>query len=510
VINVTSTGWGIAHNATVNDTYPLQVIYLASQPTPLSGTNNTWIIGNLSANKSVLVNITVLVINITNGTVINNTANVTIHNETSVLLNYSATQTTTIKAPIYNFSNITVAKTDSPDPVYSSTNLSYVINVTSTGPGIAHNITVTEVYPNQTIYLAAQPTPVAETNNTWIIGNISANASVLVNITVLAHNLTNGTLINNTVNVSFQNETSIVLNQTAEQNTTVLYGIQSCPVTINQSTNLTQNLTSTGSCITVGADNVVLDCKGHTINFSTNPDVIGGYGVRGELVSNIEVRDCRIVRPTVDFCEIGPCPPSSGAGIYFKGGENLTLINNTISVRDGNGILLEWNNNNTFYNNTATSQSGNGISTGASNYNLLVDNIAEGTSTTSGSTTYTMAGIKIGNGKNAFGDDMPSYNSILHNNTAISNNGIAFEVPTAEWIILEPSMLTNITAENCTFTTNSGTALILHSHNNSFANITLYSNSTWAYVPGFDNNLTKTTFIGSNGSIAILPEVVIP
>ncbi|MEM4247170.1 MAG: LamG-like jellyroll fold domain-containing protein, partial [Candidatus Woesearchaeota archaeon] len=246
VINVTSTGPGRAYNVSVNDTYPLQVIYLTSQPTPLTGTNNTWLLGNLTANQSVLINITVLTLNVTNGTIINNTVNVSFNNETGALINRSTTTNTTVIAPIvavFNFSNISVTKTDNPDPVNKSSNLTYVINVTSNGNGTAYNVTVNDTYPLQVIYLTSSPAPLAGTNNTWIIGNLTNGTSVLINITVLTLNVTNGTIINNTANVSFQNETGIRINTSTTINTTVTNRPPSIAQVILNTTNPLTNYT---------------------------------------------------------------------------------------------------------------------------------------------------------------------------------------------------------------------------------------------------------------------------
>jgi hypothetical protein len=133
-----------------------------------------------------------------------------------------STDATSFAPPVFNISNISVIKTDSPDPVTTSSNLSYVLNVTSTGNGIAYNVTVNDTYPAQVIFLTAQPTPVSGTNNTFILGNMTANQSILINITVLVLNISNNTIINNSVNVTFQNETGALLSRTASANTTVI------------------------------------------------------------------------------------------------------------------------------------------------------------------------------------------------------------------------------------------------------------------------------------------------
>ncbi|MEM4246945.1 MAG: LamG-like jellyroll fold domain-containing protein, partial [Candidatus Woesearchaeota archaeon] len=123
---------------------------------------------------------------------------------------------------LYNFSNISVTKTDNSDPVNVSTNLTYQINFSSTGNGTAYNITVNDTYPPQVIYLTSQPTPVSGTNNTWILGNLTQGANISINITVLVLNISDSVVINNTVNVTFQNETSNNLSVNAIASTTVL------------------------------------------------------------------------------------------------------------------------------------------------------------------------------------------------------------------------------------------------------------------------------------------------
>jgi hypothetical protein len=126
---------------------------------------------------------------------------------------------------LLNTSNLTVNKLDFPDSVFASTLLTYQINVTSSGNGTAFNITVNDVYPPQVIFKSASPQPLAGTNNTFVVGNLSAGANFSINITVQVDNITNGVLINNTAIASFQNETSqVFVNATATQSTTVYVG----------------------------------------------------------------------------------------------------------------------------------------------------------------------------------------------------------------------------------------------------------------------------------------------
>jgi hypothetical protein len=222
VVNVTTTGNGTSYNITVNDTYPAQVIYLTSQPTPVTGTNNTWVLGNFTNGTSILVNITVLVRNISNGTVINNTANVTMNNETGGLLRFFGTQNTTVlNPPVYNTSIMTVAKTSDPDPVGINSQLNYTITVTAGGNGTSFNVTVNDTYPAGIVFNSAQPTPLTGTNNSWILGNLTNGTIILINITMNVPSLSDGIVLTNRVNVTYQNETSGNLSVVASSFTTV-------------------------------------------------------------------------------------------------------------------------------------------------------------------------------------------------------------------------------------------------------------------------------------------------
>ncbi len=128
---------------------------------------------------------TVLVLNITNGTVINNTANATYNNETSAFLSAHDTESTTVlNPPVLNLSNISVTKTGNSSSVAPGSQLKYTITVNSTGNGTAYNVTVNDTYSAIVIFDSAQPSPLAGTNNTFILGNLTPGTSIAINITV--------------------------------------------------------------------------------------------------------------------------------------------------------------------------------------------------------------------------------------------------------------------------------------------------------------------------------------
>jgi parallel beta-helix repeat protein len=116
---------------------------------------------------------------------------------------------------------ITLSKTDSPDPVAPGATLNYIIvvNVTSMN---ASNITLTDIYPPQIIFGSAQPSPITGTNNTFIIGNLTNGTAFTVNITVTVRSDTpTGININNTANISYQNQSGASFTANVTEDTTI-------------------------------------------------------------------------------------------------------------------------------------------------------------------------------------------------------------------------------------------------------------------------------------------------
>ncbi len=85
--------------------------------------------------------------------------------------------------------------------------------------------------------------------------------------------------------------------------------------------NLTQNVSSSGTCFTIKSNNVTLDCKGYQINYSTTSE---GYAINNSGgYANITIKNCGIVQ-------------GGGSGnphaIYFNGVNNGLIQNNIIST----------------------------------------------------------------------------------------------------------------------------------------------------------------------------------
>lgn len=216
-VNVVNTGDEIAYNVTVVDFYPLSVIFNGSQPAPIG--NNTFNIGNLLPGQSNTVNITINVSSaLANGTILNNTVNITFANLTGT----NASVTNNTLTSVRGSPNVTINKTDNPDLVFAGDQLVYRITINNTGDDTAFNITIVETYPANTAFITATPPPTSGTN-TFLIQSLNPGQSTTINITLTANSIiANNTVINNTVNATFANSSGQNLTINTTENTTVI------------------------------------------------------------------------------------------------------------------------------------------------------------------------------------------------------------------------------------------------------------------------------------------------
>jgi len=176
-VTVTNHGPSGATGVTVNDQLPSGYAYVshtASQGTYTSGTG-VWAVGSLANGASATLTLTATVQASGNYT---NTASVTAATADPNPANNSASASTTPVAQ----ADVSVVKSDSPDPVVAGTQLTYTLVVANAGPSNALNVVVTETYPAGFTYTTASPAPTTG-NNVWALGTIAAGGSVTITIT---------------------------------------------------------------------------------------------------------------------------------------------------------------------------------------------------------------------------------------------------------------------------------------------------------------------------------------
>jgi len=223
-ITFTNSGAGTATNVTINETFPAGVTFVSSSPPPTFG-NNSWFFPSLPGLTSGNITITVLIDPFLPNSTITNFVNLTFFNGTTFLSNTDE-ENTTIAA--LTPANVTITKTDFPDPVIAGTLLSYNITLTNSGQINATNVTINETYPPGVTLTAAVPAPTFG-NNSWFFSILPGNSYTTIFLNVLVDaNVSNGTILTNLANVTFFNGTEF-LSVSDEENTTVLVAVVAPP-----------------------------------------------------------------------------------------------------------------------------------------------------------------------------------------------------------------------------------------------------------------------------------------
>ena len=223
---------------------------------------------------------------------------------------------------------------------------------------------------------------------------------------------------------------------------------------------MNQSVNSTGTCFTVSASNITLDCQGFNINYSTNGSAYG-YGIYSNQF-NTTIKNCNIT-------DGNKSSQNQRYGLFFDTADNGTLYNNSVNTNYSQAIFIfNGANYNNLTNNIAISNNTNGaiyIHLN-SNYNTLTGNNGTG---------YNGAGIRFESnsdyntltGNN--GTSRSYYGIYLYtssNNNLTNNNGIS---NTLAGIYLSVSL--NNTLTNNTGTSNSNHGISLSgSSNNTLTN----------------------------------------
>ena len=123
-----------------------------------------------------------------------------------------------------------------------------------------------------------------------------------------------------------------------------------CPGLITVNTNLTSSVSSNGTCVSFGANNIVLDCQGFTMTYDlagNSSGVIRNVGVLASVRNNVTVQNCVIVD--------GNASGSNGFGVFLNSTGNSTVTNNSIRTNgtsDNYGVYVLTVGSNTVSNNS--------------------------------------------------------------------------------------------------------------------------------------------------------------
>lgn len=152
---------------------------------------------------------------------------------------------------------------------------------------------------------------------------------------------------------------------------------------------LSQNLTATGTCFTIGASHIVLDGAGYNISYAQSSS---GRGIRWDGLGqrdNVTMKNFGHIENGAD-----PTGNSNSQGIYIDNGENNIIVNNTITTESStsssqNNHGIEANDGNAeetvfIYNNTITTVNGrliNAIKIEDGDGSIIKNNIIDGAGT---------------------------------------------------------------------------------------------------------------------------------
>jgi uncharacterized repeat protein (TIGR01451 family) len=239
-ITVTNNGPDTQTSASIADTFPAGFNGVLFTSSATGGATGNTASGGTSINDTVTMpagstityTVTGTVASSTSqGTVLTNTATVTAGAGTTELntTNNSATATTTVGAAV---ADLSVVKTDSPDPVIAGNNLTYTIIVSNVGPSDAQSVSLSDAIPANTTFVsfAAPAGWTPSTPGVGGTGTVTATRSTLAPasgpqtftlVVQVNSSAANATTLTNTATVSTTTADPVSTNNSSTATTTV-------------------------------------------------------------------------------------------------------------------------------------------------------------------------------------------------------------------------------------------------------------------------------------------------
>ena len=218
-LTVANSGPRAATGVLLTDTLPASVTFLSATPSQgtcsQTGVTVSCSMGTVANGANATVQIKVRP-NAT-GSITNNATVASSIND-PVAGNNSASATTTVNPA----ADLSISKTDSPDPIAVGQQLTYTLGVNNAGPSSATGITVTDTLPAGVTYNSATPSQgtcsQASGTVTCSVGTVASGANASISVKVTPQN---ATTITNTANVTSLTPDPNAANNGATAQTTV-------------------------------------------------------------------------------------------------------------------------------------------------------------------------------------------------------------------------------------------------------------------------------------------------
>ena len=209
--------------------------------------------------------------------------------------------------------DLSITKSDSPDPVIAGNNLTYTVNVHNAGPSTATGVTAVDNLPSGVTFVSASATVGTFTQVgsvvTWTVGNMAAGASGTLTIVVKVNPQTTGQIVNS-ASISSQTSDPNTANNSAAETTTVnaVSGLTltktDSPDPVLAGNNLTYTLT-VGNGGPSTATNVVV-----TDTLPGGTTLVSAVGGTGSTV-------CAEVQVGIVSCDVGSLDPGQTRTIFI-------------------------------------------------------------------------------------------------------------------------------------------------------------------------------------------------
>ncbi|ODS42476.1 MAG: hypothetical protein MSIBF_03930 [Candidatus Altiarchaeales archaeon IMC4] len=289
-------------------------------------------------------------------------------------------------------------------------------------------------------------------------------------------------------NYSFSASDGFNSNSTATFNLTVGRGIAYCQNCSDCTAKLNGDYSTVylnasvsdynGTCVTFGANDIVFDCQGNSINGTEN---IHSFGIYQKNRDRNIIKNCIIHK--------------FGDGIrLMESSDNNVLNNNTIS-NNGIGVFIYFNcYNNNITNNLVDNNSGQGIyiATFSTNNRIINNTILDNDIGiyTSGDMTYIINNTVTNNSDN--GIECFSNNNSITNNTVDNNNEYGMYLYQGSGNNLSDNIVSDNLIAGIYFSTSSDCILYSNTINNNFHGILTYSPLTNSTIK--NNSIENNTY----------------